>query len=183
MNRLAALLVIMVGVTPALAAEEDHHPLPYPTLTWAVVQLIPSPEIAGGSAGAHFGMRWQLTPFLYSWGIHRGLYPFRFFVAEPLIRQSGSIELFVTPEYVGLHSSLADDSLLRTGVRSYFPVYQKGEYVSVSLGASHFLFEGRSGAAIEGGIYVLSGVMGLQLTYSPSPTPVAWIATFRLRYF
>jgi len=56
----------------------------------------------------------------------------------------------------------------------------------VSIGASQLFYEGRSAAAFEGGVYSLFGVLGVQLTYSPSAVAkqdAAWIATLRIRYF
>jgi hypothetical protein len=155
------------------------------TIPWVATQLIPSPEVAYGHDVARFGMRWQVTPVLFSWGIHRGLSPWRFFVAEPYVRQSGSVELFVTPEYLAYGSAFADGWLLRTGVRSYFPLVEHGEYLSVSVGASSFLFDGQWGAAYEVGAYALFGVVGVQLTVAPtaSAAPIATIATLRFRYF
>jgi hypothetical protein len=153
------------------------------TIPWLATQLVPSPEIAAGEGRARAGLRWQVTPLLYSWGIHRGLRPWRFFVAEPFVRQSGSAELFVTPEYLWYGSTFADGWLFRAGVRSYFPLVEHGEYLSVSVGASAFAFAGRSAAAYEAGAYALFGVVGVQVTLSPAATPVATIATLRLRYF
>jgi hypothetical protein len=153
------------------------------TVPWLATQLVPSPEVAAGDGRARAGLGWQMTPLLYSWGIHRGLSPWRFFVVEPFVRQSGSVEVFVTPEYLWYGSTFADGWLLRTGVRSYFPLIEHGEYLSVSVGASGFTLAGRSGAAYEAGAYVLFGVVGLQVTLSPSSGPVAAITTLRLRYF
>jgi hypothetical protein len=165
------------------------------TVPWLATQLVPSPEIAVGTdsargadglahpAQARFGMRWQVTPLLFSWGIHRGLSPWRFFVVEPNVRNSGSIELFVAPEYVWYGSTFADGWITRGGVRAYFPLVEHGEYLSTSLGASEFAFGGKSGAAYEAGLYALFGTVGLQVTVSPSVAPIATIATLRLRYF
>ena len=155
------------------------------TVPWLVTQLVPSPELAYGQDVARFGARWQVTPLLYSWGIHRGLSPWRFLVAEPLVRQSGSIELFATPEYFVYGSSFADGWAFRSGVRSYFPLVEHGEYLSVSAGASHFVLAGQSAVAWEAGAYVLFGAVGVQVTVSPTPSaaPIATIATLRLRYF
>jgi hypothetical protein len=123
-----------------------------------------------------------VTPLLFSWGIHRGLSPWRFFVAEPFVRQSGSVELYVSPEFFAT-SSFGDHGALRTGVRAYFPVVEHGEYLSVSLGSSHLLIAGHSFAAGEVGAYVLFGILGAQLTLSPRAGPIATIATLRVRYF
>jgi hypothetical protein len=182
-----APLAALLALFPARAATADEpatEPGVHPTLLWAATQLLPSPGYAYGQGSSHFDVRWQLTPLLYSWGMNRRLSPWRLFVVEPYTRQSGSIELFVSPEYVtAAGSDFADGMLLRTGVRSYFPLVEHGEYLSCSLGASHYLIDGHSGAAVEAGAYVLFGTVGLQLTYSPSRLPTAWIATFRIRYF
>ncbi len=165
------------------------------TIPWVATQLVPSPELAYGTDSAHgadglehpsqarFGMRWQVTPLLWSWGTHRGLSPWRFLVVEPNVRNSGSIELFATPEYVWYGSSFADGWIARGGVRAYFPLVEHGEYLSCSAGASAFAFAGKAGAAGEVGAYALFGTVGLQVTVSPSAAPIATIATLRLRYF
>src|SRR5579859_3524506 len=154
------------------------------TLPWLATQLVPSPELATGDGATRFGVRWQVTPLLWSWGIHRGLSPWRFFVVEPLVRVAGSVELFATPEYLWYGSSFADGWIVRGGVRSYFPLVEHGEYLSVSVGASDFVFAGKSAAAYEAGAYVLFGTVGLQVTVSPTAaaSPVETIATLRIRY-
>lgn len=178
----AAAVLLAASVATTDGPEEPHV---HATLPWFVTQLVPSPELAGGRhAGPRFGLRWQVTPLLYSWGVHRGLSPWRFFVAEPYVRQSGSVELYFTPEvFPGFGRTTGDQWLARTGVRTYLPLLAHGESLSMSVGASHFYFEGRSGAAFEGGVYTFSGIVGVQITASASPGPFSWIATLRLRYF
>ena len=177
-----ALPLVFGSPRPAFGAEPPAEPNVHPTIPWLATQLVPSPELTTGDSRVHVGLRGQATPLLFSWGIHHGLSPWRFFVAEPYVRQSGSIELFLSPEYFA-GGSLAAGWGVRTGVRSYFPVVEHGEYLSVSLGSSHLLFAGRSYAAGEVGAYVLFGVLGAQLTLSPRGGPLAAIATFRVRYF
>ena len=99
------------------------------------------------------------------------------------MRQSGSIELFVGPEYIPYGQSFWDSVLWRAGARVYLPVLEYGDYLSVSLGASYFSFAGAPGAAYELGVYGLFGIVGAQLTWSPSGGPATTIATLRLRYF
>jgi len=170
-------------VAPIYAADTATEPGIRPTLAWALTQLVPSPEIAAGGRAARFGARLQVTPILYSWGINRKLSPWRFFVVEPLTRQSGSIELYFSPEYLIYGKTFANGLIARTGLRSYFPLIERGDYLSVSVGASHVYFDGKNGAAVEGGVYALYGIVGVQVTYSPSIAPAEWIATFRVRYF
>jgi hypothetical protein len=153
------------------------------TVPWIATQLVPSPELAYGQGSARFGLRWQVTPLLFSWGVHRGLSPWRFFVVEPYVRQSGSVEAYVTPEYVVYGSKFADGWVPRVGLRSYFPLVEHGEYLSVSVGTSYFSLAGQSGVAYEAGAYVLFGAVGVQATVAPSGGPLSAIATLRIRYF
>ncbi|MCK5457377.1 MAG: hypothetical protein KAI45_09655, partial [Melioribacteraceae bacterium] len=46
---------------------------------WGVAQLIPSPEWITTSSSAKFGMRWQVTPLLFSFGMNKKLSPWRYF--------------------------------------------------------------------------------------------------------
>jgi hypothetical protein len=184
----ATLALVLTVLSPRARADSEgkpEEPDVKPTLLWVFTQLIPSPEVAvgrnAGAEDARFGLRWQVTPVLYSFGIHRGLSPWRALVVEPLVRQSGSVELFFTPEI--FTGSLWGSALLRAGVRSYFPLLAKGDELSVSLGTSYANLNGVSGAAYEAGIYFLYGTLGIQVTYSPSPSPVPWITTLRFRYF
>lgn len=157
---------------------------PMPNGPWALTQLVPSPQVALGHPrdGAAFGMRWQITPLLYSFGANRRVSPWRAFIVEPIVRQSGSVELFVSPEYLALPAPAAEKISLRAGARSYFPLLARGEYLSVSMGAAYSSF-GRGGVGYEVGAYVLYGGLGLQVTVSPSPDQPPCIVTLRLRYF
>lgn len=159
--------------------EPDIHP----TLIWTALQLIPSPQWVTLDDGLRFGMRWQVTPLLYSFGINKKLSPWRYLIAEPLVRQSGSIELFFSPEYLKLEDKFKDRWLFRGGARIYIPLWQRGEYMSASLAASYYNFKGMNGVSYEGGIYLFAGILGIQTTYSPSFTNSEWIFTIRLRYF
>jgi hypothetical protein len=167
----------------ATADEKPKEPAVTVTWPWLLTQLVPSPELVYGDATARFGVRWQVTPLLFSWGIHRGLSPWRFFVVEPNVRQSGSVELYVTPEAVTSGGSLGPSGVLRTGLRAYFPLIDHGEVLSVSAGASQFFYGGQSGAGYEAGVYTLFGVVGVQVTVSPLFSPLATMATLNLRYF
>lgn len=180
------------SVPPPDTRLDYHQPVIRPTLAWAALQLVPSPELATGrqrhvdAAGAvddtlktAVGFRWQLAPVLWSFGVHRRQSPWRFFVIDPSARQSGSLELSTSFEYIGGH---VDRLLVRPGLRVYLPVVQKGEYLSVSLGTSVYDYDGLR-VAYDVGAYVLSGILGLQMTVAPTHAPLAAIATLRVRYF
>lgn len=166
-----------------------------PSLVWLVAQAIPSPSLVVGGqgaappppeapaeGGAHFGLRWHVTPFLYSFGIHRRLSPVRTLVVEPVVRQSGSVELLLTPEWVSLAGG---KGLFSVGARATLPLLHRGEYLSASLGVAHTWFDGTPGVRYEAGVHALFGLFGLVATVSPTPahSPVATMLTLDLRYF
>jgi len=133
--------------------------------------------------GNHAGLRWQVTPLLYSFGINRKLSPWRTLIAEPVVRHAGSIELFASPEYLSKSGSFAEHWLFRGGLRSYFPLLSRGEYLSASLGASLLHFDHRLGAAGSAGIYTLYGFVGVELTTCLTPELRSTTVTLSLRVF
>jgi hypothetical protein len=154
-----------------------------PSLGWALWQLLPSPQLGFGDDGARFGLRWQLTPVLYSFALDSRLDRWRWLVAEPIVRHSGSIELFASPEYLALDGGIEDRFGLRGGLRAHFGLIGRGDNLSVSLGGSYFRFAEHDGVSLEAGAYILFGALGLVLTHSPGFAPAPWLATLRLRYF
>ena len=153
------------------------------TFPWLLTQLLPSPEIAVGDGGARFGLRWQLVPVLYSFGIDRRLSPWRAFVVEPLVRTSGSLELFVSPEYLALDESWSRRFGFRVGVRAHFPLIEKGDYLSVSFGSAYVRFAGRESASYQFGAYLLFGFLGFEQSIVPALDEARWIGTFNVRFF
>lgn len=150
---------------------------------WALMQLVPSPEVAFGRNGVRFGARWQLTPLLYSFATDARLSRFRFFIAEPIVRHSGSVELFFSPEYLARRDAFDERFGLRAGVRSYFGVIERGDYLSLSIGTSYYRFPGVEGATYEVGAYMLFGFLGLTLGYSPGFDDATFLGTVRYRFF
>lgn len=185
--RVRYIQATLVGLALALlhreaGAEEVAAKTPEPSLSaaWIITQAVPSPELAFGNEGTRFGLRWQVTPALYSFGVHRRVSPWRFFVVDPIARQSGSLEWHVSPE---LWTSGTLDGAFRSGVRAYFPIHHRGEYLSCSLGTSAFLFRDEVHASYDLGIYAFSGVIGLETALSPSSDALRGIVTLKLRYF
>jgi hypothetical protein len=162
---------------------EVREPAVQPTWPWLAGQLIPSPGVAAGPDGAALDLRWQLTPVLYSFGVDRRLSPFRFFVVEPIVRQSGSLELHFSPEYLAVPDVLRDRFGFRAGMRAYFPVMHRGDYLSVSVGSSYYRFAFHDGASYEAGVYVLFGMIGLQTQLSPGFDEATLITSLSFRYF
>jgi hypothetical protein len=165
--------------TDARSASRDG---PRPTVLWLVTQAVPSPEWILGGSGSRFALRWQITPLLYTFALRRELSPWRSFVVEPLARHGGSLELYLSPEYV-MSGKRFERLMPRLGARAYFPIVERGDVVSMSLGTSYFSYRTDAGVAFEGGFYVLAGVLGAQFAWSPSNTGADWIVTLSLKYF
>jgi hypothetical protein len=164
----------------------------YPTLAWAALQLVPSPELAFGrhrridpsgraesDPAPAFGLRWEVTPLLWSFGVHPRQSRWRALIVDPIARQSGSLELSAAIEYIGGH---VDKVIPRSTLRVYLPVAQKGEYVSMSLGTTAYDLDGLR-LGYEVGAYLLAGVVGAQVTVAPAHAPLAALTTLRLRFF
>lgn len=192
MSRLRTVCLLVIGLCGTTSAGEGPHsaagqatePEIHLTFLWLATQLVPSPQwFLLDHDGLRFGMRWQATPVLYSFGINRKLSPWRWFIVEPYVRQSGSIELFCSPEYVNLGSIGYPSWLFRTGVRGYFPLWQHGEYLSASGAASYTTMGAARGVGYEAGIYAFAGIIGLQTTFTPVFTDARWSFSIRVRYF
>lgn len=127
------------------------------------------------------GLAWQVTPILYSFGVNRRVSPWRFLVVDPLARNSGSIELHFSPEWM---PGASDTHLFyRTGFRTTLPLHQHGEYVALMVGASYARLEGRGGIVYEGGLSLLFGTIGLVLSHSPGLPDLRYGARLNLKYF
>jgi len=155
---------------------------------WFATQLLPSPQLVvheteHDETKVAFGAQWQVTPVLYSFGIHRSQNPWRTVVVEPIVRQSGSIEWHITPHYFSMGGSFSNRWGLRSGIRSYVPVVQRGDYLSLSFGVSMLRVQGGTSVVYEAGSHVLFGFVGLMVGYSPTPGARRLFTTLQLRFF
>jgi hypothetical protein len=186
----ASLLALALGGSTgrALAADTPAppptEPEPRATLLWTVLQLVPSPEVLVWNGAARFAARWQITPLLWSYGINRKLSPWRSFVVEPIVRHAGSIEAYLSPEI--LAGSLAPGTerwLLRGGLRSYFPLLAKGDYLSGSVGGALLHAGDRNGPAFDAALHTLAGFFGLRAGYCPTPGLRVTTVALEIRIF
>jgi len=195
-------VAVLLTASPAVAAGNELAPYPppipkevprpdtgyawaeaqqRPTFSWVATQFIPSPQLAfDKESNVAFGLRWQVTPVLWSWGSHRRISGFRFFVVDPVARHAGSIALETQIDYFGGH---VERLFARPAVKATFPLLHRGEYLSFSLGTSVYRFDDKAHVAYDAGVYTLAGLFGLQATYAPNHDPLTTIATFRIRYF
>ena len=189
--RLRALLVTAVALSaaPGHAQEISAQAAPKPRLMspvaavglWSVAQLVPSPLFVTGKEHVGGGLRWQVTPILYSFGIAER--PWRAFLVSPIARHSGSIELHVSPEWACCAPDDRSSWLVRAGLRLYLPLLEHGEKLSWSVGGSYYRAAGGGGGSLDLGIFTFNGVLGLNATVSPWLTRREVITAFTIRLF
>lgn len=178
-------MVLLLALAWPVGAQDEPPPeLMSPLVAvgiWTGAQLIPSPLLVLSERHAGGGLRWQLTPLLYSFGIAER--PVRSFLVSPIARHSGSVELHVSPEWACCAPGDDHGWLARAGVRVYFPWLEHGEVLSWSIGASGYYAADGVGPAGDIGIYTLFGSLGLTLTVSPLLSQREVITALNVRYF
>ncbi|MBX7154718.1 MAG: hypothetical protein K1X91_07120 [Bacteriodetes bacterium] len=152
------------------------------TPEWALVQLVPSFTWTPVNGDVFAGVRWNLTPLLYSWGANRKLTPWRVLMAEPYQRHSGSIEAHISPEWSNAEFGNARWGS-RSGLRAFLPVYRHGEHVSCSVGAHYSWFGSEKTLGYEAGLYTLFGLFGVNALYTPERTAAPFTISLNIRYF
>jgi hypothetical protein len=182
-------LAIMCLLLSRSAFADETRPtprVPDPVLSaaeWAVTQLVPSPLLVIGDKHIGAGMRWQLTPLLFSFGV--AAKPVRTFFVSPAARHTGSVELHASPEWSCCAAHGGSSWLLRSGVRVYLPLIEHGEVLSWSVGGSYYRALGATDGGFAGdvGLYTLFGVVGLTVTVSPELQRRQVIVALNIRYF
>jgi hypothetical protein len=148
---------------------------------WAMTQLIPSPLYVASSDRVGGGVRWQLTPLLYSFGV--AAKPVRSFVIEPVARHTGAIELYASPEWACCAPGDGTSWIARGGARLYLPLVGRGEALTGSLGGSYYRASDGPGASLEVGLHVLFSMIGFTVTVSPRLAGREVISALTIRYF
>lgn len=175
--------VVMAALSRETVARADPpQGRAHPTLVWAIPQLVPSPVVIVAER-VTFGMQWQITPLLYAWDVRREVDPWRALVVEPMVRQGGSIELHVGPEYLP-RDDRQSAWAWRTGLRVYVPLVQHGDNLSFSMGVSHLYQGGEQSVWFSLGTQILYGGLGLEGSYSPDRAGLGtFIFALKIRYF
>ena len=146
-------------------------------ISWAVLQMIPSPVIFQDSnaddSRIAFGLRWHVTPINFSFSANKYVSPVQFFKINPVRRFAGSAEVFFQPELVtgGFDISGLKKFGINYGLRGILPVSEKGESIAFSLGLKHSLRKDVNGNmkdnyGVEAGFYFVGGMLGIQYTHN-----------------
>ncbi|MBE0558110.1 MAG: hypothetical protein IH628_12830 [Proteobacteria bacterium] len=148
--------------------------------TWLPYQGIPSFTFYTGTPNSAFGFEWELTPVLYSFGMNKQISPWYFFIVEPPGRFTGSIELNfgvqaftrkVGSSYFGFSGT----------VIGFIPLIERGEHLTLNLGASVYRFGDRTPVFGIVGVSTLFGILHLNIKHSPSEK--IWITSLEWRVF
>jgi hypothetical protein len=145
--------------------------------SWALLQGVPSvtyfEDRNSADSRLKFGLEWQVVPASYSFNTNKYLSDFNFFFINPVKRFSGSLELFFQPELIPGAFKYADLNkfMFKTGARIVLPLWQKGEYLSFSLGSGYSYQkttsgEVKGGATYEAAVYSFFGMLGLKFNYN-----------------
>lgn len=178
----AALLLVSSRVTRAEEASPAVRVSPGAALgAWTFAQLVPSPLYVASSDRVGGGVRWQITPLVYSFGV--AAKPLRTFIIEPVARHAGAVELYGSPEWACCAAGDETSWIARGGARLYLPLIGRGEALTGSLGGSYYRAAGGDGASVEAGIYVLFAMLGVTVTVSPRLVGREVISALHIRYF
>lgn len=150
---------------------------------WAMLQLLPSTGVVVAERQTDFALGWQLSPVLWSHAMDPRLSPWRFFVVEPVVRQSGSLELFLAPQYWATLPPGAKRWGSKLGVRTTVPVLHRGEYLSWSVASGYFWFPDDHGAMFETGAQIFFGVLGVSAGINLGQVNVSFQSMLELRIF
>jgi hypothetical protein len=179
---LALGLTLFIGCGVAHAGESASSSRQVSAaLLWGTLQFVPSPLLVTGGQRVSGGVRWQLTPLLYSYGIAER--PWRHFLVSPVARHVGAFELYLSPEWACGAANGDSGWLGRLGARLYVPAIGRGESLAVSVGGSYYYENHRHGGAGELGFYTLSSLLGISVTFAPRLTHREVIFALTLHLF
>ncbi|MBM4158847.1 MAG: hypothetical protein FJ216_08730 [Ignavibacteria bacterium] len=145
--------------------------------SWALLQAFPSPffvhDEGFNSSRLQFALKWNVTPFNYSFNANELVSPVSILMVNPIRRYGGSVELFLQPEWAlsTYRNSGMKRFALNGGTRFYIPVSEGGEYLSVSLGVKYKFRKNLNGfeknsTGLEFGVYTFFGIIGFQADYN-----------------
>ena len=168
-------LLLFISNYPVFSQDETDNSAMY--RSWALFQIMPSPVLYTDSDNLNskfqLGFRWQVIPLNISFRSNKYTSPVQFFKINPVRRFTGSIDVFVQPEWTVSGYKYAGLSKfgISAGSRIILPVKGDGEKISVSLGGKYNhrndLRGNKNGFwGIEAGVYAIFGFVGVQFNYN-----------------
>lgn len=145
--------------------------------SWGLMQIVPSPVIFQDRNSEYskvqLGLRWQIIPLNISFRSNKYTSAFQFFKINPVRRFTGSLDIFLQPEWIvtGVKYSGLSRFGISAGSRIMLPVKGDGEKISMSLGAKYThrnddLTNKNGYWSIESGVYFIFSFIGFQFNYN-----------------
>lgn len=146
-------------------------------LSWMILQTLPAPVFTHDAnevdGRMQFGLRWNITPINISFNANKYVSDVQFFMVNPVRRFTGSIELFLQPEWATARFQNADMDRFGLGIgsRIFIPVQNYGETFAASIGGKYTyrnseILDKDGYFGLEAGFYALYGIFGLQFNYN-----------------
>lgn len=172
-------LFILTALLASSAFSQDR-PSQDKLSTWLTWQLVPSFTVTSTPTQAPFGLEWEATPLLYSFGISRLVSPWYTFIVEPTARFSGSVEVVVTGQFYPykLGSSHFGYSAQLLG---HIPLIERGEHLALNVGLAKYRIGNEYPLFKVVGVSTLFGFVHINLKQSSSPS--IWMGSFEIRIF
>ena len=147
--------------------------------SWTILQSLPSltfyEDRLGSNSTLRTGLQWQVIPISYTFKPNKYLSNLNFFYIKPVKRFSGCAELYYEPEYIfgGFKYAPIKSFMFKSGCRAVFPLTEKGEYLSFSIGAGinyekHLSGDTKYSASYELALYSFFGMLGAKFNYNPN---------------
>ena len=179
MRKLIVILLLTGLAGPPIQAQ-DHPPNASKALVWSALQLAPSFTWTAFRSGTHFAFEWEAAPVLYSFGLNRLASPWKFFVATPVARYTGSIEAVVSAQV--FTTKPGTSSFGYSGqVLGHIPLIERGEYLSMTIGGARYHSNGQYNTFLVGGLSTFFGMFHGTVKYAPSSD--VWMTSLELRIF
>lgn len=145
--------------------------------SWGLMQIVPSPVIFQdrntNDSKIQLGLRWQIIPINISFRSNKYTSAIQFFKINPVRRFTGSMDIFVQPEWIvtGIKYSGLSRFGISAGSRILLPVKGDGEKISVSLGSKYThrndnITNKHGYWSIESGVYFIFSFIGFQFSYN-----------------
>ncbi|MBL8017344.1 MAG: hypothetical protein JNK43_08745 [Ignavibacteria bacterium] len=175
LRTISGILLFLALLKPLHSQDETNRGAMY--RSWALFQLIPSPVLYQDSdnlnSKVQLGLRWQVIPINISFRSNKHTSPVQFFKINPVRRFTGSMDIFVQPEWTvtGFKYSGLSRFGLSAGSRIILPLKGDGEKISFSLGGKYNYrkdsITGKNGFwSAEAGLYFLFSFVGIQFNYN-----------------
>lgn len=179
MKRAAILIAVFLSIPLKYCSLNSQDQTDYSAMyrSWAIFQIVPSPVIFQDAdehnSKVQFGLRWQVIPLNISFRSNKYTTLVQFFKINPVRRFTGSMDLFLQPEWT--LSGFKYSGLARFGIaagsRIIFPIKGDGEKISVSIGGKYthredMIYNNNGYFGLEAGIYAIFGFVGLQFNYN-----------------